>query len=234
MAYACLTIELITEMTQGSPGAGEPEVCSWRASVPGDNPVELELRAKPGSKLAEAVATHPVGGRLLISGFLSAIDLGEKGEDGQRPAIALCVVCPATTEQHLNEVTLVGHVGGEARVAEKSAKVSLALNRYRKNPEDPDGDLIEETDWIGVRGFGFVKGKIEKLSKGGLLEVAGSLSQMTNAKKQPYFEVRARSIRSHGKGKGGKSASVAPKSTSSVGYSAEEFEEAEGVGAGWD
>lgn len=234
MAYSCIICTLDSASASPVSIDGGPEMYCYDASIPGETPVDVELRTKPGSKLQEALAATAVGSRVLIAGFLTALDRGEDG--GQRPVIAVSMVCPATEEQFLNEVSLVGRVGGEARSAEKSAKVPLAMNRYRKNPDDPEGDPIEETDWIGVRGFGFTKGKIEKLAKGTLLEVAGSLSQMTNAKQQPFFEVRARSIRSHGKGKGGKGNAVAPKSTSAVGYSADDFEESGdgGIGGGWD
>jgi single-stranded DNA-binding protein len=230
MAYATLICELTTEASQECPAPGEPEACIWQAQVPSDTPVIVELRAKPGGKLATALAAFPIGARILIAGFLTAQDLGE---GGQQPVVQVCMVCPASAEQFCNEVTAVGRVGGDARVAEKSAKIPLALNRYRRNPHDPEGDPEEITDWIGVRGFGFIKGKIEKLSKGTLLEVAGSLSQMKNAKGEGYFELRARSIRSHGKGKG-RGAAVAPASTSAVGYGASDFDEQDGVGGGWD
>jgi len=232
MAYATLICELTSDSIQLSPGPGEPEVISWGAAIPSDTPVTLELRAKPGGKIAEAVKSHPNGSRLLVAGFLTTQDLVA---GGQLPVVTVCMVCPASAEQFCNEVTVVGRVGGSSRLAEKSAKVPLALNRYRQNPDDPEGDPIESTDWIGVRGFGFVKDKLAKAAKGALLEVAGSLSQMTNAKGEPYFEVRARSSRSHGKGGGGRGTSVAPKLTSSVGYGASDFDGGEpGVGGGWE
>ena len=232
MAYATLICTLDSASAPPTSPDGGPEMHCYDASIPGEQPVLLELRAKPGSKLQEALAATTVGSRIMACGFLTTLDTEEIG---QRPVISVCVICPATKDQFLNEVSLVGRVGGEARSAEKSAKVPVAMNRYRKNPDDPEGDPIEETDWIGVRGFGFVKGKIEKLAKGTLIEVAGSLSQMTNAKKLPFFEVRARSLRSHGKGKSRGNA-VAPKSTSAVGYSADDFEDnGDGdIGGGWD
>jgi single-stranded DNA-binding protein len=234
MAYATLIVQLTSASQPPLSIDGGPEMHIYTAEIPGEPPVQVELLTKPGSKLQEALAARAAGDRVLVAGFLTARELED--DAGQVPVVTICMVCPATEEQFCNEVTVVGRVGAEARSAEKSAKTSLALNRYRQNPADPDGDPEELTDWIGVRGFGFTKGKIEKLAKGTLLEVAGSLVQMSNAKKLPFFEVRARSIRSHGKGKGGRGSAVAPKNTSSVGYSASDFEEGEdgGIGGGWD
>jgi single-stranded DNA-binding protein len=129
------------------------------------------------------------------------------------------VICDAHSDQYLNEVVVVGRIGGDVRLAEsgKSACRSIAVNRYRKDPDS--AEPIEETDWYPIRGFGLNKDKLERCSKGALVQVAGVFSQMTSAKDEAYCEIRARSIRVHRAGSGGNPAA----GTTAVGYDQESF-----------
>lgn len=230
MAYATAIITLATVSAPPVSTDGQPEMHVYKALIPsGGTPVECELHAKPGSKYQLAMAEQLLDARLLVAGALSAIDLPDDG--GSLPIITLTMLCPATAEQFLNEATIVGRVGGKAREAEKSSRVPVAVNRYIKDPEG--GDKPKElTDWFPVRGFGFSKAKIEALEKGTLIEVSGSLSQMQSSKGSGFFELRARSIRSHGKAKG-RGGAVAPAASSAVGYTAEDFESGAGDEDAW-
>jgi single-stranded DNA-binding protein len=230
MAYATAVITLATTSSAPISTDGQPEMHIYKALIPsGGTPVEAELHAKPGSKIQEAMAQQPLDARLLVAGFLSAIDLPDDG--GSLPIVTLTMLCPATPEQFLNEVTIVGRVGGKARESEKSSRVPVAVNRYLKPPAGEEKP-IEVTDWFPVRGFGFSKAKIEALEKGTLIEVSGSLSQMQSSKGSGFFEIRARQIRSHGKSKG-RGGAVAPAASSAVGYTAEEFEGGAGQEDDW-
>jgi single-stranded DNA-binding protein len=183
--------------------------------IPGEQPVKVRILAPAGASAAKLLQGKAAGDRVIISGPLRL------EEDGSLPAVTALVACPATEEQFLNEVLFVGRVGGEPRDAEsgKSTKRSIAVNRYRRKP---DSDEAEElTDWMGTRAFGYTKDKLAKLKVGSLVEVTGMLVQLTNAKDEPFCEIKARSISVH---KGRRGNSNPAKGTMAAGYSDSEFE----------
>lgn len=179
------------------------------ANTIGGDPANVLLRAVSTTTAAKLLAAKQAGDILIVCGDLSLTD------EGNTPTLKVRVVCDATKDQYLNEVTIVGRLAGDARAAEsaKSASRSLAVNRFTNGKE--------ATDWFTVRGFGFAKDKLEKTVKGTLVSVTGALEQRTNRNGQPYCEIKARTIRLHGK----------PKSTSqhdlsggkAAGYSHEDF-----------
>lgn len=191
------------------------EVLLADSVIPGEQPVKVRVLAPSGASAAKLLQEKAPGDRVIISGPLRL------EEDGALPAVTALVACPATEEQFLNEVLFVGRVGGEPRDAEsgKSTKRSIAVNRYRRKP---DSDETEElTDWIGTRAFGYTKTKLAGLKVGSLVEVNGILVQLTNAKNEPFCEVKARSIAVHKSKRGN---SNAARGTMAVGYTDTEFE----------
>lgn len=158
-------------------------------SIPGTQPVELTLLAYPDSPAAKALQGHTPGDILIASGEV-VLD-----EDNNAPIITAAVICDGHQDQYLNEVVVVGNVGSEARIAEsgKSAKRSIAVNRYLVDPATEE--RTEKTDWYGVRCFGFNKEKLERISTGSLVLVAGSFNQLTNADGGQFCEIKARNVR---------------------------------------
>jgi single-stranded DNA-binding protein len=212
MSYASLIVALADQPIAGS--VDGRELIRARAAVQGSQPVDVALQAIPGSAPGDALLSKQQGNLLIVSGEICLVN------DGNTPLITTGVVCDAHGDQYLNEVVVVGHVGGETRVAEsgKSASRAIAVNRYRRSPDSEEP--IEETDWFRIRGFGYNLEKLERVGVGALLQVSGSLSQMTSAKGDPYCEVRARSIRVHrNKGGGGNPAA----GTTAAGYDQESY-----------
>lgn len=159
------------------------------ASTVGGDPANVLLRAVATTSTAKLFAGKQAGDIVIIAGDLTLID------EGNTPTVKVRVLCDATKDQYLNEVTIVGRLAGDARAAEsaKSASRSLAVNRFNNGKEI--------TDWYTVRGFGFSKEKLEKAVKGTLVSVTGALEQRTNRNGQTYCEIKARTIRLHGKPK---------------------------------
>lgn len=212
MSYASLVVALTDQPTAGS--VDGRELIQVRAAVQGSQPVDVALQAIPGSAPGDALLSKQQGSLLIVSGEICLVN------DGNTPLITTGVICDAHPDQYLNEVVVVGHVGGETRAAQsgKSASRAIAVNRYRRSPDSEEP--IEETDWFRIRGFGYNLEKLERVSVGALLQVSGSLSQMTSAKGEPYCEVRARSIRVHrNKGGGGNPAA----GTTAAGYDQEAY-----------
>jgi single-stranded DNA-binding protein len=212
MSYASLIVALEDQPTTTT--LDGREVIHVPAAVQGSQPVSVVLRAISGTASATALLAKKSGDLLIASGEVCLIN------DGNTPQITTGVVCDAHPDQYLNEVVVVGHVGGECRMAEsgKSASRSIAINRYVRQPDTEDP--VEITDWYRIRGFGYNLEKLERILTGALIQVSGSLSQMTSAKGEPYCEVRARSIRIHrNKGGGGNPAA----GTTAVGYDQESY-----------
>jgi len=211
MSYASLIVALQDQPAKQTLD-GRELICA-RAAIQGSQTVDIALQAIPGTASGDALLTKQQGALLIASGAVSLID------DGNTPLITTSVICDAHPDQDLNEVVVVGRIGGDVRLAEsgKSACRSIACNRYRK-PSDSD-EPIEETDWYPIRGFGLNKDKLERASKGALVQIAGVFSQMTSAKDESYCEIRARNIRIHRAGTGGNPAA----GTTAAGYDQESF-----------
>lgn len=190
------------------------EYLTAKAAICGQQPVSLLLRAYPASTAAKALTTKAAGELLLVSGEV------QLNGDSTEPVLDATVVCNATDTQYLNEVCIVGRIASDYRQTEsgKSGKRTVAVNRYRKNPETEEPE--ELTDWYGVRGFGFNREKLEKIAKGSLVEVSGCFEQLVNAKKEPYCEIKARTIRVH-KGRSGSRNAAA--GTTAAGYDQDSF-----------
>lgn len=187
------------------------------AQIRGKEPVNVLVRAYANGQAAKAFMDYKPEQAIVVSG---EIELDQP--DGNMPVLITAVIAPATPEQYLNEVVVVGRIGSEAREAEsgKSAKRSVAVNRYYR--EAGAEEVTEVTDWFGVRGFGLTKERLEAIPIGSLVEVNGSLSQMTSSKGAPYSEVKARSVKVHKAGTGG-SRDLA-SGTATAGYDQATFE----------
>ena len=78
--------------------------------------------------------------------------------------------------QFINEANITGRVCKDAKAAEKSSSVNVAVNRYSV----VNGASKESTDYFRVRGYGKLKDRFEKLSKGSLIELSGMVVTMRN------------------------------------------------------
>lgn len=193
---------------------GSREFVSAPGEIPsGQAPIRVDVRSYKDGPAAGLLTQKAAGDRILVSG--DVLLLG----DSSQPVITAFVCCPATDDQYLNEVTLVGRIGSEPKPAGKSTRRSVALNRYLPNPEG--GDPIEQTDWYGCRAYGATQERFSRADIGSLVEVSGSFAQMTSSTNQPYCEVKVRSFRVHkGRTGGGDQAS----GTAAVGYDQAAFE----------
>jgi single-stranded DNA-binding protein len=212
MSYASLIVALADQPAKRS--LDGRELIHVLASIQGSQPVSVALQATPGTASGDALLAKSAGALLLASGEIALID------DGNQPLITTRVICDAHPDQYLNEVVIVGNIGGSPRMASsgKSTSRSVAVNRYSRAPDSEE--LVENTDWFRVRGFGFNLDKLERIGKGALVQVTGSFSQMTSSSDDPYCEIRARTIRIHrSKGGGGNPAA----GTTAVGYDQESY-----------
>jgi single-stranded DNA-binding protein len=197
------------------------EMLEAAATTANADPANLTIRVIAGSTVASAFSTKQQNQRLIASGDLIL-------DENLGPIVYARVICDGHEDQFLNEVTIVGRVAGEARVAEsgKSCSRSLAVNRFEAGKE--------VTDWFKVRGFGHWKDRLESVPKGALVSVAGFLDQRTNRDGGTYCELKARSLRVHARSKG---AGTNPaQGTTAAGYSAEDFSgenEAENMPFNW-
>lgn len=201
------------------------EFIGARASIPGAQPVNLSIRTRATSAAAKALQAKDAGTRIIASGDVAL------NPEGTEPVITAFVICDAHPDQYLNEVVIVGRIGGSSRVAEsgKSTKRSIAVNRYSKAADSDEP--VEHTDWYGVRAFGFTKDRLEAADKGALVQVAGTFDQLTNAKQQAFCEIKARSLRIH---KGRKGGAPNPASgTAAAGYDQESFMGSDDIPADW-
>lgn len=208
MSTATLVVALAASPVDTT--SAEKQVLEVFAQTNGKDQVSVLLRCGATSSAADGLRTKQPGTYLIVSGDLIL-------EDSQA-VLYLRTLCDVTPEVYVNEVTVVGRLAGEAKVAEssKSARRSVAVNRI-VNKE-------EVTDWFMVRGYGYTMDKLLSAPKGTLVSVAGSLDQRTNRDGQPYTELKGRSIRVHERGKGESSAQNMAAGTKAVGYEHRDFE----------
>lgn len=208
MSTATFVVALAAEPVTAT--QADREILEVYASTPGKDPLTLLIRTAATGNPAKGLHGKQPGDLLIASG-----DLTLNG-DNNEPQLFARVICDATSDQYLNEVTIVGRLGGEPRVSEsaKSCSRSVAVNRY--NGTD------ELTDWFTVRGYGFTKERLEGAAKGSLVQVAGCLEQRANRDGKPYCELKARLLRVHNRGGGGSGANPAA-GTSAQGYAHEDF-----------
>ena len=122
--------------------------------------------------------------------------------------------------QFINEANITGRVSKDARAAEKSSCVSVAVNRYGK----VDGQSKEFTDYFQVRGYGKLKDRFDKLSKGSLVELSGMVETRKNKEGNEYIELKTRFLQVHKKSAGGGGGpNPAPKSNA-VGMDDSDFQ----------
>lgn len=192
--------------------AAEPVVCDSTgretlesfAQTTSSDPCSFLLRTFSGSRNATFLSSCQAGQLLILAGDLTLQE--------DTPVIYAHALCKAEPDQYLNEIVLVGRIAGENKVTAsgKSASRSLAVNRFVKGEE--------LTDWWKIRGYGdYMLERLNKVPKGSLVSVTGCLEQRFNQNKQPYPEIKIRSIKLHGKSK--------PKTSESnaSGYAPEDF-----------
>lgn len=193
------------------------ESLEFIAQVPDPNdPVNLTVRVKAGSKQAELLSTKTAGDLLILSGLLFL--------EESAPVITPSVILTATDAQYLNEVLLVGHLAKPGRMTDKTSLRTMALSRpIRKN-----GEWEENTDWFLIRGYASKNGgssirdRLNDAPKGSLVEVVGTLTQRTSKTQEAFVEVKARKFRVHKKGGGGGAPNPAA-GKEVVGYDADAF-----------
>lgn len=219
MSTATLVVALAS--APASIQIGGKEALEVYASTVGRDPAALLLQCTATSAAAKVLATKQIHDLAIISGDLILT------EEGNTPLIYLRVFCDATPDQYLNEVVIVGRIAGEPKVTEsaKSCSRSVAVNRYTGGKES--------TDWFKVRGFGYSKDRLEKIPTGSIVSVSGSLEQRTNRDGQPYCELKARTVKVFGRGKGTTAASD-PSAGKAAGYSHESFSGADDMPFDWN
>jgi len=188
------------------------EACTQTAA---QEPVAVVMRIRKGTKLAEAFATKKAGDLLITEGELIL--------DGDNAVLFATSICDGQPNQFLNNITIVGRLGGEAKITSsgKSASRSVAVNRYiKKDGQDKPEQL---TDWFKVRGYGHSMKRLTDISKGALVEVNGMLEQRTSTKGDNYVELKCRKIKVHSKSKTG-GGNNAASGTTAVGYDQAAFE----------
>ena len=76
-----------------------------------------------------------------------------------------------------NKAVLIGNMGGDPSIKEKSTYVSIATNESWKDKETDEWQ--ERTSWHKVMAYGYVAEKLNKLTKGTNILVEGSLDYFT-------------------------------------------------------
>ena len=214
MAFATAVGVLATDPTPSLVGTVETLEAFIELQTGRDN-VPALLRVVASHSTGETLKSKSKGARLLFSGPCML------AEDGNMPIIDGKALCPATEEQTFAELTVTGRTSGKVRNAEKSASLSIAESR---NNKQPDGSFQEETDWYVIRGYGYLKERIEGMSKGALVTASGTFAPRTSKDNSSYFELTARSIKVHSKAKG----NGAPANPPGIaGYSQADFDQAE-------
>lgn len=213
------TATLVVALAAAPVGAqvdGREALEAFAATV-GRDPVNVLLRCTANSAVAKAFAVKQPGDVLLASGSLTLDD------DNNVPQLAAFVLCDATRDQYVNEVTLVGRLTNEPKVSEsgKSATRTLAVNRFVADKE--------HTDWFKLRGYGAAKDRLEKAGKGALVSINGTLEQRTNREGNPYCEIKVRVLRLHSNSKSGGASSGPAAGSTAVGYAHEDFTEPDGL-----
>lgn len=185
------------------------------ATVRGPEPVNLLVRAYENSAAHKALADKRSGDSVIASGEI-ALDQ----PDGDMPILTTAMLCNASEDQYLNEVVIVGRIGGDPKEADsgKSTRRSVAVSRYVRPTADDEPS--EVTDWYPVRAYGYIKTRLEGADKGALVEINGCFVQMANTAGNPYCEVKARSLRVH---RGSKGAGNPAAGTSASGYDHDSF-----------
>ena len=212
MSTAILTVALGATPTQVVVNGQEFLEAPAVASTPEPLPVILRARATTNTGPASRFQAKKPDEFVLVTGALS---LGEKDtEHDGIPIINMTSICDANKDQFINEAMFVGRFSKDGKPAEKSARRSIAVNRYVA------GNQL--TDWYRVRGYGNWKERILDYPKGSLAEVLGMLTPQKDGKGKLYTEVKCRRIRIHERTKGGGAANPA-KDTSASGYAHEEF-----------
>ena len=217
MAHSVIAVALAAPPTASV--ANGKEVLECFATTTGNEPVNLLLRVRNGSSAASALATKDNGSQILASGDLILNDPSGSS------VLFMNMFCDAFDKQFINETTVVGRLTGEGKPSptQKSARRSLAVNRYPSRDE-------EVTDWFQLRCFGYLMDKLIKAPKGSLVEVQGCLEQKTNKDGNAYLELKCRSLRVHNKGKG---QSNPAEGTSASGYDAESFNGSPEMSTDW-
>lgn len=184
------------------------------ARIPGDDPVNVNVRAAAGRPTHERLAAATPGTRLLVSGELGL------APDGNTPIVWAHVLCDATEAQYVNETMLIGRLTGAIRDSGtgKSASRTLVSNSFQVT--GPNGEGNEISTYYQIRGFGRRRERLLQAPKGAAICVLGSLSALTNKAGERYCEVRVRVMRILSRTS--KPSSPEPASTS-VGYDTEAF-----------
>ena len=76
-----------------------------------------------------------------------------------------------------NKAVLIGNMGGDPSIKEKSTYVSIATNESWKDKETDEWQ--ERTSWHKVMAYGYVAEKLNKLTKGTTILVEGTLDYFT-------------------------------------------------------
>jgi len=217
LAHSVIVVALAATPTASV--ANGREVLECYAQTTGKEPVNLLLRVRNGSAAASAFATKATGSHLLASGDLILNDPSGSS------VLFMNMFSDAIEKQYINETTVVGRLTGEGKSSptQKSARRSLAVNRYPNRDE-------EVTDWFQLRGFGFLMEKLIKAPRGSLVQAQGCLEQKTNKDGKSYLELKCRSLRVHNKGKG---QSNQAEGTSASGYDAESFNGSPEMSTDW-
>ena len=189
------------------------EVIEAYASTPSETPVNFLVRARAGSAVASSLLQKQKDQFLLITGDLIL-------EEKENTVLVIRTMNDAFDGQFINEANITGRVSKDARAAEKSSCVSVAVNRYGK----VDGESKEFTDYFQVRGYGKLKDRFDKLSKGSLVELSGMVETRKNKEGNEYIELKTRFLQVHKKSAGGGGGpNPAPKSNA-VGMDDSDFQ----------
>ena len=76
-----------------------------------------------------------------------------------------------------NKAVLIGNMGGDPSIKEKSTYVSIATNESWKDKNTDEWQ--EKTSWHKVMAYGYVAEKLNKLTKGTTILVEGTLDYFT-------------------------------------------------------
>lgn len=208
MSTATLVVALAAQPVDTT--SADKQVLEVFAQTNGKDQVSVLLRCGSTSSAADGLKTKQPGNHLIVSGDLTL-------EDNQ-PVIFLRSFCEVPADVYINEVTVVGRLAGEAKVADsnKSARRSIAVSRWNNREE--------VTDWFTVRGYGYQMDKLLSSPKGSLVAITGSMEQRTNRDGEPYAELKGRNIRVYERGKGDSGAPNMAAGTKAVGYEHKDFE----------
>lgn len=208
MSTAFLIVTLASQPTTAEIN-GKESLEAYAATC-GREPTQLLLQCYASTTLGGLFATKNADDLIIVSGDL-LLDA-----DGNTPRVIMRAMCNGHPDQYLNEVNVVGRLTGDVRLAEsnKSCSRSLAVNRYTNNEE--------HTDWFQVRGFGYAKDRLEGAPKGALVSVSGILDQRTNREGKTYPEIKARTVKIHGKPRD--TSATDPSGGKAAGYSQADFD----------